>query len=69
MYGPPNRNNRWPFWDDVEKVGEAFNGRWLCLGDFSHVFSQVDKKGDILVATSSNGAPNAVIDKNGLIDL
>ena len=68
VYGPPNRNNRGPFCNDVEKV-EAFNGGWLCLGDFNHVFSQVDKKGDMPVATSSNGGSNAVIDKNGLIDL
>ena len=69
VHGPPNRNNRGPFWDDVVKVGEAFNGGWLCLGDFNHVFSQVDKKGDMLVVTSSNGGPNAVINKSGLIDL
>ena len=36
---PPNRNNRGPFWEVVEKVGEAFGGGWLCIGDFNHVFS------------------------------
>ena len=69
LYGPPNRNNRGTFWEDVDKVGDAFNGGWLCLGDFNHVFSQADKKGGKPVATPSNGGPNVVIDKNGLIDL
>ena len=69
VYDPPNRNNRGTFWDDVDKVREAFNGGWLCLGDFNHVFSQADKKGGKLVATPSNRGPSAVIDKNGLIDL
>ena len=45
VHGPPNRNNRGTIWDDVDKVREAFNGGWLCLGDFNHVFSQANKKG------------------------
>ncbi|KAK4565001.1 hypothetical protein RGQ29_006876 [Quercus rubra] len=69
VYGPPNRNNRGTFWDDVDKVREAFNGGWLCLRDFNHVFSQADKKGGKPVATPSNRGSSAVIDKNGLIDL
>ena len=69
VYGPPSRNNRGPFWEAVEKVGEAFGGGWLCVGDFNHVFSQANKKGGRPVAGSSSERPNAVIDKNGLIDL
>ena len=69
MYGPPNHNNRGPFWEAVEKVGEAFGGSWLCIRDFNHVFSQVDKKGGKPVASSSSGGPNDVIEKNWLIDI
>ena len=69
VYGPPNRNNRGPFWEAVEKVGEAFGGGWLCIGDFNHVFSQTHKKGGKLVASSSSGGPNDVNEKNGLIDI
>ena len=69
VYGPPNRNNRGPFWEAIEKVGEAFGGGWLCIGDFNHVFSQTDKKGGKPVASSSSGGPNEVIEKNGLIDI
>ena len=69
VYGPPNRNNRGPFWEAVEKVGETFGGGWLCIGDFNHVFSQVDKKGGKPVASSSSGGSNEVIEKNGLIDI
>ena len=57
VYGPPNRNNRGTFWDDVDKVREAFNGGWLCLGDFNHVFFQANKKGGKPIATPSNGGP------------
>ena len=68
VYGPPNHNNRGSFWE-VEKVGEVFGGGWLCIGDFNHVFSQADKKGGKLVASSSSGGLNDVIDKNELIDI
>ena len=44
VYGPPNRNNRGPFWEAVENVGEVFGGGWLCIGDFNNVFSQANKK-------------------------
>ena len=69
VYGPPNRNNRGPFWEAVEKVSESFGGGWLCIGDFNHVFSQANKKGGKSVASSSSGGPNEVIEKNGLIDI
>ena len=68
MYGPSKRSDRGFFWEAVEKVGEAFSGGWLCIGDFNHVFSQADKKGGKLVANLSSRGPNEVIDKNGLID-
>ena len=69
VYGPPNRNNRGPFWKAVEKVGDAFSGSWLYIGDFNHVFSRADKKGGRLVAESFDGGLSKIIDKNGLIDL
>ena len=31
------------FWDVVEKVGDSFKGGWLYIGDFNHVFTEVDK--------------------------
>nr|POE65785.1 hypothetical protein CFP56_38255 [Quercus suber] len=58
VYGPPNSNNRGSFWEAVEKVGGAFGGGWLRIGDFNHVFSQADKKGGKPVASSSSGGPN-----------
>ena len=69
VYGPPNRNNRGTFWDDVDKVREAFNGGWLCLGDFNHVFSQANKKGASQLQLRPMEVQNVVIDKNGLINL
>ena len=69
VYGPPNHSNRGLFWEAIEKVGDAFSGGWMCIGDFNHVFSQADKKGGKLVSNSSRGGPNEVIDKKWLIDL
>ena len=69
MYGPLKGSDRGHFWQAVEKVGEAFSGGWLCIGDFNHVFSQAEKKGGKPVANLSSRGPKEVIDKNGLIDL
>ena len=69
VYESPNRNNKGPFWEVVEKVGDAFSGGWLCISDFNHVFSQADKKGRRPVAESSDGGPSKIIEKNCLIDL
>ena len=69
VYGPLNHSNRGLFWEAIEKVGDAFSGGWLCIGDFNHVFSQANKKGGKPVSNSSRGVPNEAIDKKGLIDL
>lgn len=39
VYGPPNHSNKGLFWEAIEKVGDAFSGGWMCIGDFNHVFS------------------------------
>lgn len=36
VYGPPNCQYRSIFWEAIKKVGESFNGSWLCIGDFNH---------------------------------
>ena len=69
VYGPPNRNNRGPLWEAVENVGEAFGVGWLCVGDLIMFSPRLIKKGGKLVASSSSGFPNDVIEKNGLIDI
>ena len=69
VYGPPNHSNKGLFWEAIEKVGDAFNEGWLCIGDFNHVFFQADKRGSKPVSNSSRDGLNEVINKKGLIDL
>ena len=55
--------------ESISKMGEVFNGAWLCMGDFNQVWSQADKLGGRPVADSSSRGPWSVIEENGLIDM
>ena len=69
VYGPSIYSEKCQFWESISKMGEVFNGAWLCKGDFNQVWSQADKLGGRLVANSSCGGPRSVIEENGLIDM
>ena len=69
VYGPPIYSEKCQFWDSISKMGEVFNGAWLCMGDFNQVWSQAEKLGGRLIADSSSGGPRSVIEENWFIDM
>ena len=69
VYGPLIYSEKCQFWESISKMGEVFNGAWLCMGDFNQVWSQADKLGGTPIADSSSGGPQSVIEENGLIDM
>ncbi|KAK3033970.1 hypothetical protein RJ639_034134 [Escallonia herrerae] len=44
VYEPPNWTNKRKFWDEMDTTAKAFNGPWLCMGDFNAVVDQTEKK-------------------------
>ncbi|KAK3014543.1 hypothetical protein RJ639_008317 [Escallonia herrerae] len=69
VYGPPHWTNKRQFWDDMDTTAKAFNGPWLCMGDFNAVVDQTEKKGRLPVASSSDGGLGGFINSHHLIDL
>lgn len=57
------------FWDELNRIGEAFDRPWFMAGDFNSVLDQRDKIGANLVASSSRDGFRTMVDTNGLIDL
>lgn len=69
IYSPPIPSLKCQLCDDLNIIGNTFNGAWLMAGDFNAVFDQQDKTGGKLVATCSTDAFRNIIDTNDLIDL
>lgn len=69
VYGPSIWSDKPRFWEQLRSVGQAFNGAWMCLGDFNSVISQQDKSGGIPVHPSSSVGLGPFLLSQGMIDL
>lgn len=69
VYGPTLPSLKGLFWDDLNRIGEAFESPWFLVGDFNSVLDQRDKIGGNPVASSSRDGFRNMVDANGLIDL
>jgi hypothetical protein len=69
IYGSPYAFNKSQFWDNMSKLGENFNGPWLCIGDFNMILSQQDKMGGLPYASSSMDFFHDFVNTNGMVDL
>ncbi|KAL8493015.1 hypothetical protein ACS0TY_024285 [Phlomoides rotata] len=37
IYGHPEDNQKWRTWALIDRLGEDFMGKWLCVGDFNEI--------------------------------
>jgi len=69
IYGPPYRKNKCVFWDSIAKIGEFYNGAWLCIGDFNIIVDQSEKFGGRPFVCSSADPFRLFINNNEMVDL
>lgn len=69
VYGPTNSVLKLSFWEDIQRLGDTFNGPWCVGGDFNAILDQKDKLGGRIFSSGSMCRFTKCVDDGGLIDL
>jgi len=68
IYGSLYAFNKSQFWNNMMKLGENFNGPWLCIDDFNMILSQQDKMRGLPYASSFTNYFHDFVNSNGMVD-